>query len=70
LRFRCSTYGADHEVGSHPIEKAAKCGTGKCGNSTKAPKSKCGTGKCGDAKKVVPKPEPKTSGKCGVGKCG
>jgi len=42
LRFRCSTYGADHEVGSHPIEKAAKCGTGKCGNSTKAPKSKCG----------------------------
>jgi uncharacterized low-complexity protein len=53
-----------------------KCGTGKCGSSTKAKTMKCGAskdvnktmkcgaGKCGDAK-VKPK-----AMKCGAGKCG
>jgi len=56
----------------------AKCGAGKCGNTTKPVEGKCGSGKCGaSAKPSKPseaskpaKPAPKSAGKCGVGKCG
>lgn len=47
-------------------EKAAdaKCGEGKCGNSTKSTEAKCGD-------KVVDSTSMKTKeGKCGEGKCG
>ena len=61
LAFIASTstaYGCDAN-----ITKSMKCGSGKCGNSTKNKKMKCGAGKCGNSSK-------KKTMKCGAGKCG
>ena len=43
--------------------KTMKCGSGKCGKSSKKETMKCGAGKCGKSDK-------KTTMKCGAGKCG
>lgn len=53
----CYSNGTDG-VTDVKTEKAAKCGTGKCGDAKKEALTKCG-----DAKKEV-------DAKCGTGKCG
>ncbi|MCH9812860.1 MAG: hypothetical protein K0U47_02830 [Epsilonproteobacteria bacterium] len=51
-------YDTKTSTESVKTEKAAKCGTGKCGDGKKESASKCG-----DTKKAV-------EAKCGTGKCG